>query len=213
MNKKTFIQFVLIGIIIIILLYVNKIYLNLNKVESQNQSKLVGEEKINEQIILNKKNQNFIKDIKYNSNNNNGDRYVLTANFGEINLDNPDLIYLHNVEGTVTLKDNQKIIITSGFANFNSKTFETIFIDSVKIVRQDEIITGDELHLILEASVEELIENPNKEQNLIRMKNNIFYKKTGLNIKTDIVEFDLITKNLKIYMNDKKKKVIVNKIN
>ena len=213
MNKKTFIQFVLIGIIIIILLYVNKIYLNLNKVESQNQSKLVGEEKINEQIILNKKNQNFIKDIKYNSNNNNGDRYVLTANFGEINLDNPDLIYLHNVEGTVTLKDNQKIIITSGFANFNSKTFEAIFIDSVKIVRQDEIITGDELHLILEASVEELIENPNKEQNLIRMKNNIFYKKTGLNIKTDIVEFDLITKNLKIYMNDKKKKVIVNKIN
>ena len=213
MNKKTLFQTMLLALIIIILLFVYKIYLNSNKIETQNQLKISEEKKIQEQIILNKKNQNFIKDIKYNSNNNNGDRYILTADFGEINLDNPHLIYLHNVEGAVILKDNQKIIITSSFANFNSKTFETIFIDNVKIVREDEIITGDELHLILEASKEELIDNPDKEQNLIRIKNNVFYKKTGFKIKTDIVEIDLITRNIKIFMNDKKKKVIVNKFN
>ena len=213
MKNKTLFQTMLLALIFIILLFVYKIYLNSNKIENQNELKLSEEKKIEEQIILNKKNQNFIKDIKYNSNNNNGDSYILTADFGEINLDNPDLIYLHNVEGTVILKDNQKIIITSVFANFNSKTFETIFIDNVKIVREDEIITGDELHLLLEASKEELINNPDKEQNLIRIKNNVFYKKTGFNIKTDIVEIDLITKNIKIFMNNKKKKVIVNKFN
>ena len=213
MNRKTLFQTMLLILILIILLFVYKIYLSSNKIETQNELKTSEEKKIQEQIILNKKNQNFIKDIKYNSNNNNGDRYILTADFGEINLDNPDLIYLHNVEGAVILKDNQKIIITSSFANFNSKTFETIFIDNVKIVREDEIITGDELHLILEASKEELIDNPDKEQNLIRIKNNVFYKKTGFKIKTDIVEIDLITRNIKIFMNDKKKKVIVNKFN
>ena len=213
MKNKTLFQTMLSALVFIILLFVYKIYLNSNKIENQNELKLSEEKKIEEQIILNKKNQNFIKDIKYNSNNNNGDSYILTADFGEINLDNPDLIYLHNVEGTVILKDNQKIIITSVFANFNSKTFETIFIDNVKIVREDEIITGDELHLLLEASKEELINNPDKEQNLIRIKNNVFYKKTGFNIKTDIVEIDLITKNIKIFMNNKKKKVIVNKFN
>ena len=40
-------------------------------------------------------------------------------------------------------------MLTSKFANFNTKTFETTFIDNVKISRHDEIITGDELYLVL----------------------------------------------------------------
>ena len=45
------------------------------------------------------------------------------------------------------------------------------------------------------------------------MTGNVFFEKPGYNLKTDIVEIDLITKNSKIYMKDELKKVIVNKIN
>ena len=46
-----------------------------------------------------------------------------------------------------------------------------------------------------------------KEENLIRMSNNIFFKKPGYTLKADILEIDLITKNTKIYMNNSLEKV------
>ena len=51
--------------------------------------------------------------------------------------------------GTIKSKNKPDVLLTSDFANFNTKTFETTFIDNVKISRNDEIITGDELYLVL----------------------------------------------------------------
>ena len=118
-----------------------------------------------------------------------------------------------NVLGTITFKEGNDIIITSDFANFNNKTYETTFIENVKIVRTNEVVTGDELYLVLDATDNELKINPKKKQNLLLMTGNVFFEKPGYNLKTDIVEIDLITKNSKIYMKDELKKVIVNKIN
>ena len=39
------------------------------------------------------------------------------------------------------------------------------------------------------------------------MSYDVVVKKPGYNLKADVLEIDLITKNLKIYMNDKYKKV------
>ena len=41
------------------------------------------------------------------------------------------------------------------------------------------------------------------------MSYNIFFKKPGYTLKADILEIDLITKNMKIYMNNNSKKVKV----
>ena len=46
----------------------------------------------------------------------------------------------------------------------------------------------------------------------IRVSNNVIYKKPGYNLKADILELDLITKNIKIYMIDKQKKVLAKSI-
>ena len=101
--------------------------------------------------------------------------------------------------------------MTSKFANFNTVTFETTFIDDVKVIRANEIITGDELYLVLDHD-EENSDNTtqlSKEKNLIRMSYNIFFKKPGYTLKADILEIDLTTKNTKIYMNNNSKKVKV----
>ena len=156
---------------------------------------------------LSKSDKNIIKDISYTANNNRGDIYLLLADYGEIYSDNQELMFLTKVNGKITLADGTNVTIRSDFANFNTKNFETTFINNVIVKRKDEKITGDELYLVLEKDeIEKLNENKNDE-NIIRMSRNIVYKKPGYDLSADILEIDLITKNIKIYMLDKNKKV------
>ena len=51
-------------------------------------------------------------------------------------------------------------------------------------------------------------ESNQEDKNLIRVSRNVFYTKPVYTLSADILEIDLITKNIKIYMTDKYKKVI-----
>ena len=121
-------------------------------------------------------------------------------------------MFLTNVTANVIFLSKDDIQVTSNFANFNTKTFETTFIRNVKVTRQDEIITGNELYLILDREIKEEEKGLKLDENLIRMSENVNYKKPGYNLKADILEIDLITKNIKIHMNNKIKKVIAKTI-
>lgn len=207
MSRNTVIQIIIFIILALSVFLIFKKYSPLN-----NEIKLKDFEK-KEVNDFSNNNKNVIKDIKYISGNNIGDKYESRSDYGEIDHKNPDLIFLHNVQGIIKLVNGDNIYIKSKFANFNSKSFETKFIDDVKITRKDEIITGGQLYLVLEVTKDELKKNPNKEQNLIRMSEKVTYNKPGYTLKTDIVEIDLLTKNSKIYMNNSFEKVIVNKFN
>lgn len=210
MEKKTLIQISLIVLLIFFSYFVfNKYFIESsqnNKSTIDNSSKFINKDYA-------EKKQDLIKNIKYTSNNAKGDIYELIADYGESSLEEPNLMFLTNVKGKIIFKNKKKpnIILTSKFANFNTVTFETTFIDDVRIIRNDEVITGNELYLVLdheEKNLDNTISTP-KEKNLIRMSKNIFFKKPGYTLKADILEIDLITKNTKIYMYDKLKKVTV----
>ena len=62
----------------------------------------------------------------------------------------------------------------------------------------------------MESSVKNLDHDDKKEENLIRMTGNVIYKKPGYIAKADIIEIDLLTKNITIEMNNKKNKVVIN---
>ena len=204
MEKKTLIQIFLIILLLVITLFIfNHFYVS-NNPSNKLENKKITEIEKNEKLSVDK---NIIENVQYSFNNSKGDLYQVLADFGEINLDNPNLMFLSNVNASLILTDKTNIILTSDFANFNTKTFETTFINKVKVVREEETITGDELYLVLE---QEKNENENVsllEENLIRISNNILYKKPGYSLKADILELDLITKNIKIFMLDKQKKV------
>ena len=104
------------------------------------------------------------------------------------------------------------IILTSNFANFNSKTCEKTFLNNVKVKKGKELITGDELYLVLENKDKKISDKPDAEENLIRISNNVTYKKPGYSLKADILELDLITKNIKIYMLNEKDKILAKSI-
>ena len=121
-------------------------------------------------------------------------------------------MFLTKVTATVIFTDKGSIILTSNFANFNTKTFETTFFNNVQVKRDNEIITGDELYLVLEQDDKKKLNKPDVEENLIRISNNVIYKKPGYSLKADILELDLITKNIKIYMLNEKQKIIAKSI-
>ena len=207
MGKKTLIQIFLITLLIIVsFLIFNFFYVS--KIDNENL-KTKKNEIVDE---LKNTDKNIIKDIEYSLNNNKGDIYKVIADFGEVKIDNPDLMFLTNVNAYVTFTDKTRIVLISDFANFNTKTFETTFFDNVQVKRDKEIITGDELYLVLENDDKKILNNPDIEENLIRISYNVMYKKPGYSLKADILEFDLITKNIKIYMLNEKQKILAKSI-
>ena len=203
MERKTIIQLVIISILILISILMYKFYYNQD---------LQDDIKINESSIskdkIDNEGQNLIKDIKYTSNNNQGDIFEIIADYGETSLVDPNLMFLTNVTGNIFFKEKDNIILNSDFAGFNTKTFETTFIKNVKIIRGDQTITGNELYLVLEQNEKVIEDNPDIDQNLIRISYNVLFKSPGYTLKADVIEIDLITKNMKIFMNNKLKKVV-----
>ncbi len=207
MGKKTLIQIILFTFLIVITFLVFKVYYNIENSDTllNKENQIEKNKEIKE---IKKDEKNLIQNISYTANNNKGDIYLLLAEIGEIYLDNPDLMFLTKVDGKITLKDGEIITVNSDFANFNTKTFETTFINNVIVKKSDEVVTGSELYLVLEEKENIAEESNQKDKNLIRVSRNVFYTKPGYTLSADILEIDLITKDIKIYMSDKYKKVI-----
>ena len=203
MGKKNLIQIILAFLLFFIAFLIFSTYYKSDK--STHKSKKIEIE--DTETGKSKVDKNLIQNIKYTSNNTNGDIFEILAEYGEPSSEIPDLMFLTNVTGNIYLKNKSNIKLISDYANFNTKTFETTFLNNVEILRNEEIILGNELYLVFDQTEDVLKENPKADQNLIRMSYDVVVKKPGYNLKADVLEIDLISKNLKIYMNDKNKKV------
>ena len=208
MNKKAIIQIFLVTILIIASFSIFDSFY----IPKESNQKLESKKDANIDNKVSNTDKNIIKDIEYSLNNDNGNIYRVIADFGEVKIDNPDLMFLTNVTATVIFKDKMNIILTSNFADFNSKTFETTFLNNVQVKKDKEIITGNELYLVLENNDKEILGKPKIEENLIRISHNVMYKKPGYILKADILELDLITKNIKIYMLNENEKILAKSI-
>ena len=206
MSKRALIQIFLLIILVFLTIFTFLFFYKSNEINKD--FKTSKNSKVNN-VVSSSEVQSTIENLEYTSSNNNGDIFELYADYGEPSIEDPDLMFLKNVRAKIVFVDKNNINLISDFANFNTKTFETLFINNVKITRTDEIVTGNELYLVLENEID-LQQGDKKEQNLLRMSHNIFFQKPGYNLKADILEIDLITKNLKIFMDDKIKKVTAN---
>ena len=203
MEKKTLVQIFLFILLILLVLFTFIFFYNSDEVKQSSDEP----KNTNINTASSQDDQNIIENIKYTSSNNNGDVFEIFADFGEPSLINSELMLLKSVKAQIIFTNKSNINLTSDFADFNTKTFETLFFDNVKITRLDEVMTGEKLYLVLENDDELVEKDLKKEQNILRMSNNILFEKPGYTLKADILEIDLITKNLKIYMNDKLEKV------
>ena len=190
MNKKFIIRVTIIFIVLLLLYIFFSYYFS-------EKNKINTNDKVREtENILTKPNENIIKNIRYFSEDQSGDTYLIFADYGKINLANPDLTYMVNVTAIINFENSEKIQITSNFANFDRKSYETEFFEDVIIIRGDEMINSEKLRFSLE-------------ENLVVLSKDVVLNKPGFNLKADKVEIDLITKDSKITMSGKKKVIII----
>ena len=190
MYKKIFIQFLLLTTIFIIVF--STFFLYFNKKENLKISNLpIIKEK---ESLIDVETGTLIKDINYSFYDSAGNYYELLSEVGKVDINNSDKIFMTNVVATIYLVDSSPVKITSKYANYNKINHETSFFENVKVT-----------HLIHKATSENLDISFN--DNLASMYNNIVYNKPGTNLKADRLEIDLITKNSKIFMDNKTEKI------
>ena len=195
MLKKTILQvFLLIFILIICFIFFKTYFKKENdKKNSIEQIEL----KKNEQ---NKTKTNLIYNIEYKSNNSNGNNYIILSKVSELPGKNSDTLLMKGVEATVNVKNSSSIKIFSDNAIFNKITYDTVFSENVLITYDDHLITSHKLDLFFL-------------KNLAIISNDIIYKNLNTKLQADKVVIDLITKNSRIFMNNKLDKVNIVKIN
>ena len=152
-------------------------------------------ESFNEKIIVeNSFSSNTIKDVNYISKDVKGNEYIINASTGEIDINNPDIIYLTNVIAFINLKNSNTINIKSDFGKYNTKNFDTIFSKNVLINYLDNKIAGEYLDFSLE-------------RNLMVISRDIVYTNLDNILHADVLEMNIETKDTKIFMYEDEKKV------
>ena len=172
-------------ILSILIFYV--IYLKYSKIENKNQVK-------NDTIEKNSYSSNTIQEVNYISKDSRGNEYIIDAKTGEIDINNPDFIYLTDVRAFINLKNSETINIKSDFGKYNTKNFDTIFSKNVIINYLDHEITGEYLDFSLD-------------RNSMIINKNVKYSNLENILEADVVEINIKSKDTKIYMYEEKKKV------
>ena len=188
MNKKTALQLLLSSMVVAIFFTIFLKYFN-EELEFKKEKN--SEEKISKVL---KEKSNIIKDIRYLSKDNTGNIYIINAEYGEINEDNPDIIFLKNVKAKISIFNSEDVFIESDFAKYNSKNYDTNFYENTKVEYTEHKINCRYLDLLFN-------------KNLAILYENIVYKTLQTRLLADRLEIDLITKNSKLSMKNEKEKI------
>ena len=188
MIKKIHIQLFLIFIFFIISLFLFFKYFKKSSFESDYKENMTQTKNSGESII---------EDLKYLSTDKEGNEYKIEAKKGNIDKNNPDIIYLENVEAIVLLQNSELISIKSNYAKYNTKSFDTLFNDSVSVDYGEHYLKSEFLDLSFE-------------NNLVSIYDNVRYLSGISSLKADKAEIDILNKNTKIFMEDPNKKIQIN---
>tara|TARA_B110001452_G_scaffold52041_1_gene39637 strand:+ start:47 stop:637 length:591 start_codon:yes stop_codon:yes gene_type:complete len=190
MYQKVIIQILLILLICIALFFSYKFYFSESKKKIL-ETVLINE---NQENTDQKDRGNIIKDISYNSFNSLGNIYEIAAEYGEINSKNTNIILMNNVNATITDKDKNKIKVSSNFAKYNTLTYETNFYNDVLVLYADTSIKSKNLDFFFI-------------KNLVYMSNEIVYKNFNTELKVDNLEINILSNDVRLYMNNKNEKI------
>ena len=186
MVKKIYIQIFLFSIILVSFIWFYNKYFN-KKNEIQNNTNLTQEKDIS------KSKSNLIYNLSYKSTDLENNTYMIKSDSGEIS-ENGDDFFMNTVYAKITLNDQTEIIITADNAVYNNNNYNTKFFGNVTSKYGEHVIYSEKMNL-------------NFDINKIKIFEKVLFENLDSKIKTDNIEFDLITKNVLISMNNKIEKV------
>tara|TARA_X000001036_G_scaffold406475_1_gene415209 strand:- start:489 stop:1067 length:579 start_codon:yes stop_codon:yes gene_type:complete len=166
-------------------------FLQTNKDDEQTKIR----KKDNDNSLENK--NNLIKNLKYNVNFENNTQYTITADLSELRYENDiEFVDMQNVVAIFSDEKNIPLKITSNQALYNNSNYNSNFSENVKVEYLDNVVLSDKLDI-------------NFDENIIKIYENVVYEGLQGTIKADNVVLNLITKNMKIFMQTKGEKVEV----
>ena len=199
MKKK-----IILCIFFIILFFSFLIFFYFN---SNNEKKLIEKKKIelidqeNREIIEEKiESSNIIEDVSYSAKDTRGNEYFLKASEGIIDQNNSNYIFLKSVNGVINLKNYRLIEISSDFGKYNINNYDTIFSKNVIITYLDNKISGDYLDF-------------SWDKNLMIISRDVILKNDKNSLRADVIEVNIKTKDMKIFMYEENKKVNIQSLN
>ena len=191
MKHKTIIQFIFSAFFLIILCSFYFKYFSSNKQSSITQ-------KTNDNSKSLEAKGNLIKDMKYENTDISGNKYFIYSEYGEVDVNNPDIILMKNVFAKVEIFKKDTIYINSFSAKYNLINHETNFNKDVELKYLDHVIFTENMDLSFQ-------------KNFAWLYTDVVYKSSDYELFADKIEIDLITKNSKIYTDNNKKIKIIKK--
>ena len=194
MNLKTLIQiFLSILTISITILFFFKYFYNVQEpAELIDVKKDVGRQLSKETTV------DIIENLRFENTDINGNKFLINAQYGEINTDEVDVLNLQDVTGIIYLVNKSPIYIYSDFAKYNKINFETIFYKNVQINFEEDSIKSDNLQISLD-------------KNIASINGNVVYNNTEVVSYADNIEFNLLSENVIINMFDKEDNIKINR--
>ena len=203
MWKKISIQAILFILAIVLIFFTYDIYfksdelVKVNKIEESKQEVLINPQ--DTKIKKNVEASNLVKDLNYISKDAVGNEYRINSKYSELNLESVNIINMRDVSAKITMLNKEPLFVTSKFAIYNNENYDTTFLDNVEIKYLESIINSEKFEISIE-------------DNFAKVSKQVIYQNPSIKLKADIIEIDLITKNSKIFMIDKNKKIeIINK--
>ena len=166
----------------------------------KNDSKKSEAENITPKVVEEVYSSNIIENVNYNAKDNKGNEYIINSAKGEIDISNNDIIFLTDVVALIKLKSSDNIKITSKFGKYNIKNYDTIFSKNVLVNYIDNNIKSEYLDFSLI-------------RDTMIISKDVIYENLSNILKADVIEMNLTSKNIKIFMHSKNKKVNVKSLN
>lgn len=191
MQKKIIIQVFLFLLIIIISVIFFKFYFKSTNLTKEYDSKINNSDS---------NQNNLMSNIKYVAADKIGNEYIVKSKLAEFDPNQPNLILMEKVEGVIQFTNSSPILISSDKAIYNKLNHDTRFLENVLVAYDDHKISSQNLELFFD-------------KNLASISKKIIYKNLNTELRADRIEIDLVTKNSKILMDKKTKKVKVITLN
>ena len=118
--------------------------------------------------------------------------YLIKAKKGLLDSKRPNIIYMNEVEASLTYLNSEKLIIVSKEAVFNKENFKTTFSKDVKLIYLEHILKSDDLEFLID-------------KNIAIFKDNVKYNNQNIEAFSDIVVINLLTKEIDIKSENQKK--------
>ena len=159
-------------------------------IKNENISINQSEEKNNSD----EKEKNLISNLKYKSFDAMGNEYLINSKSAELSSKNDELIKLIDVSAKIILKRKSPILIKSDYAIHNKNMFDTKFYGNVNVTHEDIKIFSENLDMMYN-------------NNFVSLYNIKEIYDSNIQLKADTIDFDILTKNVSINMNEDTEKV------